>query len=139
MSSHLIQREKHFKLIADSVEGLRTFLYELDTEGTSVPKNLISALENFIVKIEPEEYHYIVLNNDSKIKLFKDCESYPDRIKKDKDNMSMWKEKDSKSIAQSNIYFQLQLFSGRIVNLFSPLGDQSLSTKISTFLMHSII
>lgn len=107
MSSHLLQREKHFKLIADSVEGLRTFLYELDMEGTSVPKNLISALENFIVKIEPEEYNYIVMNNDSKIKLFKDFESYPDRIKKDKDNMSMWKKKDSKSIAQSNIYFQL--------------------------------
>jgi len=120
----MIQREKHFKLIADSVEGLRTFLYELDMEGTSVPKNLISALENFIVKIEPEEYNYIVLNNDSKIKLFKDFESYPDRIKKDKDNMSMWEKEDSKSIAQSNIYFQLQLFSGRIVNLFGPLGDQ---------------
>ncbi|XP_015368190.1 PREDICTED: uncharacterized protein KIAA2026-like [Diuraphis noxia] len=96
-----IQSEKHFKLIADSVEGLRTFLYELDMEGTSVPENLISALENFIEKIEPEEYNFIVLNNDSKIKLFKDCESYADRIQKDKENMSLWEEKNSKSIAQT--------------------------------------
>ncbi|XP_022163146.1 uncharacterized protein LOC111028718 [Myzus persicae] len=96
-----IQNEKHFKLIADSVEGLRTFLDELDVEGTSVPENLISALENFIEKIESEEYNFIVLNNDSKIKLFKDCESYPDRIQTDKDNVSLWEEKDSKSIAQA--------------------------------------
>ncbi|XP_060853914.1 uncharacterized protein KIAA2026-like [Rhopalosiphum padi] len=96
-----IQREKHFKLIADSVEGLRTFLYELDMEGTSVPENLISALENFIMKIESEECNFIVLNNDSKIKLFKDCESYPDRIQKGNDNISLWEEKDSKSIAQA--------------------------------------
>jgi len=81
----------------------------LDVEGTSVPENLISALEKFIVKIESEEYNFIVLNNDSKIKLFKDCESYPDRIQKDKDNMSLWEDKDSKSIVQSNIYFQFQL------------------------------
>lgn len=101
-----LQNEKHFKLIADSVEGLRTFLYELDMEGISVPENLISALENFIVKIEPEEYNFIVLNNDSKIKLFKDCESYPDRIQKEEDNMSLWEEKDSKSIAQGNKYFR---------------------------------
>uniref|UniRef100_A0A2S2P1Y7 Uncharacterized protein n=1 Tax=Schizaphis graminum TaxID=13262 RepID=A0A2S2P1Y7_SCHGA len=96
-----IQREKHFKLIADSVEGLRTFLYELDMEGTSVPENLISALENFIMKIESEECNFIVLNNDSKIKLFKDCESYPDRIQKGNDNISLWEEKDSKSITQA--------------------------------------
>ncbi|CAI6361144.1 unnamed protein product [Macrosiphum euphorbiae] len=96
-----LQKDKHFKLIADSVEGLRTFLYELDMEGTSVPESLISSLENFIEKIEPEEYNFIVLNNDSKIKLFKDCESYPDRIQKDEDNMSLWEEKDSKSIAQA--------------------------------------
>ncbi|CAH1726664.1 unnamed protein product [Aphis gossypii] len=96
-----IKKEKHFKLIADSVEGLRAFLYELDMEGTFVPDNLISALESFITKIELEEYNLIVLNNDSKIKLFKDCESYPDRIQKDEDNISFWEEKDSKSIFQA--------------------------------------
>jgi len=77
----------------------------LDIEETSVPENLISALENFIVKIEPEEYNFIVLNNDFKIKLFKDCESYAERIQKDEDNMSLLVEKDSKSIDQGNIYF----------------------------------
>lgn len=103
----MIPNKNHFKLIADSVEGLRTFLYELDMEGTSVPENLISALENFIVKIEPEEYNFIVLNNDSKIKLFNDWVSYSDRVQKDKNNISVWEEKDSKSIAKGNIYFRL--------------------------------
>jgi len=84
-----IKNEKHFKLIADSIEGLCAFLYELDMEGTSVPENLISALENFITKKESEEYYLIVLNNDSKIKLFKDYESYPYRIQKDEDNISL--------------------------------------------------
>jgi len=102
-----IQNEKHFKLIADSVEGLRTFLDELDMEGTSVPENLISALKYFIVKIESKENHFIALNNDSKIKLFKDYESYPDRIQTDEDNVSLWEEKNSKSIAQGNTYFKL--------------------------------
>ncbi|XP_025200122.1 uncharacterized protein LOC112598032 [Melanaphis sacchari] len=95
------KKEKNFKLIADSVEGLRTFLYKLDMEGTSVPEKLITALEDFLMKIESEEYNFIVLNNDSKIKLFKDCESYPDRIQKDKDNISFWERKDSKSIVQA--------------------------------------
>jgi len=74
--------------------------------GTSVPESLISSLEKFIVNIEPEEYNYILMNNDSKIKLFKDMESYPDRIQKDKNNLSIWEEKDSKSNAKSNIYFR---------------------------------
>jgi len=73
-------------------------------EGTSVPENLISALENFIIKIESEEYNFIILNNDSKIKLFKDWKSYPDRIQEDKDNISFWEQKDSKSITQGKIY-----------------------------------
>jgi len=75
-------------------------------EGKSVPESLISSLENFIVNIEPEEYNYIAMNNDSKIQLFKDWVSYSDRIQKDKDNISVWEEKDSKSIVKSNIYFR---------------------------------
>ncbi|XP_060861557.1 MATH and LRR domain-containing protein PFE0570w-like [Metopolophium dirhodum] len=98
---HMIQKGKHFKLIADSVESLRAFVYELDMEEKSVPESLISSLENFIVNIEPEEYNYIALNNDSKIQLFKDWESYSDRIQKDKDNISVWEKKDSKSIAKT--------------------------------------
>lgn len=74
-------------------------------KGTSVPESLISSLNNFIVNIEPKEYNYIVINNDSKIKLFKDWVSYSDRIKKDEDNISVWEEKDSKSISKSNVYF----------------------------------
>jgi len=74
--------------------------------GIFVPENLISALENFITKVESEEYNLIVLNNDSKIKLFKDCESYPDRIQKDEDNISLWEEKDSKSMSQGSKYFR---------------------------------
>lgn len=102
---HTIQQRKHFKLIADSVESLRAFIYELDMKGTSVPESLISSLNNFIVNIEPKEHNYIVMNNDSKIKLFKDWVSYSDRIKKDEDNISVWEEKDSKSISKSNVYF----------------------------------
>ncbi|KAL4119024.1 hypothetical protein QTP88_011897 [Uroleucon formosanum] len=98
---HTIQQRKHFKLIADSVESLRAFIYELDMKGTSVPESLISSLNNFIVNIEPKEYNYIVINNDSKIKLFKDWVSYSDRIKKDEDNISVWEEKDSKSISKT--------------------------------------
>ncbi|XP_029342053.1 uncharacterized protein KIAA2026-like [Acyrthosiphon pisum] len=93
---HMIQKRKHFKLIADSVESLRDFVYELNTDGKSVPENLISSLENFIVNIEPEEYNYIAMNNDSKIQLFKDWLSYMD-----KDNISVSEEKDSKSIAKT--------------------------------------
>ncbi|CAI6351637.1 unnamed protein product [Macrosiphum euphorbiae] len=98
---HTIQKGKNFKLIADSVESLRAFFDELDMEGKSVPESLISSLENFIVNIEPEEYNYIAMNNDSKVQLFKDWVSYSDRIQKDKDNISVWEEKDSKSIAKT--------------------------------------
>jgi len=101
-----IQKEKCFKLIADSVESLRAFLNELNMKRTSVPEKLISALENFITKIESEEHNLIVLNNDSKIKIFKDYKSYPDRIQKDKDNILLWQEKDSKSTSQGNISFR---------------------------------
>lgn len=54
--------ENHFKLIADSVQGLRSFLEGLVTEDSSVPENLISALENLIIQIEPQEYNLIMLN-----------------------------------------------------------------------------
>lgn len=72
-------------------------------EGSSVPEDLINALEEFIVKIEPEECNFIVLNNDSKMKLFKDWRSYTDRIEKNLDNISLWTKKDRKS-SLSNIY-----------------------------------
>lgn len=94
--------QKHFKLIADSVQGLRSYLEELDTEDTSVPENLISALENFIIKIEPEECNLIILNNNSKIKLFKDWKSYQERI--DKDILLLRGMKELKSISQGNIF-----------------------------------
>jgi len=74
----------------------------MDIEGTSVPENLINALENFIVKVELNEYKYITINNDSRIKSFKECMSYTSRIQNDND-ISFWKEKDSKSITQGNI------------------------------------
>lgn len=77
----------------------------MDVEGTSVPENLINSLENFIAKIELEEYKYITKNNDSRLKLYKDWISYPNRIQKDND-ISFWEEKDSKSITQGNIYFR---------------------------------
>ncbi|XP_022179574.1 uncharacterized protein KIAA2026-like isoform X2 [Myzus persicae] len=99
--SHTVPKKNIFKLIADSVEGLRSFVRELDLKGTSVPENLISSLENLIVKIELEENNYIAMNNDSKIKLFKDWVSYPGRIQKNKDNMSRWAEKDLKAIVQA--------------------------------------
>ncbi|KAE9533474.1 hypothetical protein AGLY_009112 [Aphis glycines] len=96
-----IQKEKCFKLIADSVESLRAFLKKLKMKRTSVPEKLICALENFITKIKSKEHNLTVLNNDSKIKIFKDYRSYPDRIQKDKDNILLWQEKDSKSTSQA--------------------------------------
>lgn len=87
-------------MIADSVQGLRSFLEELDTEDTSVPENLISAFENFIMKIEPEECNLIFLNNISKIKLFKDWKSYQERI--DKNETLLRGQKELKSISQGN-------------------------------------
>jgi len=102
-----VQKEKCFKLIADSVKSLRTFLNELkNKKRLSAPKKLICALENFITKIKSKEHNLTVLNNDSKIKIFKDYKSYPDRIQKDKDNILLWQEKDSKSTSQGSICFR---------------------------------
>lgn len=84
-------------MIADSVQGLRSFLNELDIEDSPVPDNLISALEDFIIKIEPQECNLIILNNNSKIKLFKDWKSYSERLKKDEDEILFWKQKKLKS------------------------------------------
>jgi len=69
---HKKRNENNFKLVADSVEGLRAFANEMDVEGTSVPENLINSLENFITKIGLEEYKYITMNNDSRLKLYND-------------------------------------------------------------------
>lgn len=106
--SRVKPNETNFKLIADSVQGLRSFLNELDTEDTSVPENLINAFEDFIDKLEPEEYNYIVLNNNSKIKLFKDWKSYQERSKNDKDCLLNWKKKKIKSY-EGNIIYNLIL------------------------------
>lgn len=96
--------DKNFKLIADSVQGLRSFLDELGTEDTSVPENLISAFEDLIDKLEPEECSYIVRNNDSKIKLFEDWKSYLERSINDKNHLLIWKEKKSKSSEGKKIF-----------------------------------
>lgn len=84
-------------MIADSVQGLRSFLEGLVTEDSSVPENLISALENLIIQIEPQEYNLIMLNNNSKVKLFKDWKSYSERIKKEEDDILLWNEKKRNS------------------------------------------
>lgn len=83
-------------MIADSVQGLRLFLDELDTDDTSVPESLINALEDLIVEIEPNERNLIILNNNSKIKLFEDWKSYPERSQKDKDAVLFWEGKEQK-------------------------------------------
>ncbi|VVC30034.1 Bromodomain [Cinara cedri] len=87
----------HFKLIADSVQGLRSFLDELDIEDSSIPETLINALEKLIFKMEPQEYHLIMTNNNSKIKLFNDWKSYPERFLKEKDEIIFWEEKEVKT------------------------------------------
>lgn len=93
----------NFKLIADSVQGLRSFLNELNTEDTVVPDNLINALEDLISKSEPLEYNLIDINNNSKIKLFKDWKSYSERLEMEKDEKLFWEEKEIKSKTQGNI------------------------------------
>jgi len=90
-------------MIANSVQGLRSFLNELDTEDTSVPENLIEALENFIMKMEPEECNQIILNNDSKIKLFKDWKTYPERHKNEQEEILFWEEKEVKPYTPGDI------------------------------------
>jgi len=97
--------EKYFKLIADSVQSLRSFIEKLYDEDTSVPESLINALEDLIVKIEPNEYNLIVLNNNSKIKLFEDWKSYPERSKKDDEATFFWEEKELKPITSENSMF----------------------------------
>lgn len=83
-------------MIADSVQGLRSFLDELDIEDTSAPDDLICALESFISEIESEECNLITLNNMSKIKLFKDWKSYSERCKTDEEDTLFWEEKETK-------------------------------------------
>lgn len=84
-------------MIADSVQGLRSFLNELDIEDSPVPDNLISAIEDFIIQIEPQECNLIILNNNSKIKLFKDWKSYSERLKRDEAEILLWEQKKLKS------------------------------------------
>lgn len=101
----------NFKLIADSVQGLRSFLDKLDVED--VPESLITALEKLIIKIEPQEYNLIMTNNSSKIKLFNDWKSYPERFEKEKDEIIFWEEKEVKNSAgnmliDTNLNYQLE-------------------------------
>lgn len=95
---------KYFKVIANSVQGLRAFLNELHTENKSVPNNLISTLEKFIREIEPEESNLIVLNNNSKIKLYKEWKSYPERYENEENKAISWEKKESKSIPLGKYY-----------------------------------
>jgi len=105
--------EKCFKLIADSVQGLRSFLGELYMEDISIPESLINALEDLVVKIEPDEYNLIVLNNNSKIKLFEDWKSYTERSQKDKDTSLFWEERELKSLTSK---------SSMLLIIFNNLG-----------------
>lgn len=68
----------------------------MDIEGSSVPKDLIIALKKLIDKIEPEEHKFILLNNDSKVKLFTDWETYSDKNANAMDNISIWTTEDQK-------------------------------------------
>lgn len=90
-------------MIANSVQGLRSFLDELENENTSVPESLIQALEDLITQLEPQENSLIILENSSKIKLFKDWKSYPDRFLNEEDKTLFWEEKELKSISQGNL------------------------------------
>lgn len=94
-------------MIANSVQGLRSFVDELDNENTSVPESLIQALDDLISKLEPQEFNFIILENSSKIKLYKDWKSYPDRILKEEDKTLLWEEKELKSISQGNLFSNL--------------------------------
>ncbi|XP_050521246.1 uncharacterized protein LOC126894346 isoform X2 [Daktulosphaira vitifoliae] len=93
--SRVKPNSNNFKLIADSVQGIRSFINALDTDDTCVPDSLINSLEDFVVRLESEECNLIVLNNNSKIKLFKDWKSYPERSKHD-DDILFWEEKETK-------------------------------------------
>lgn len=104
-------------MIADSVQGLRSFLNELDIEDSSVPDNLINALEDFMTTIEPQECNLIILNNSSKIKLFKDWKSYSERFKNDEDDILFWKEKKLKSTSSGKVLLLLfnHLYLGHMI------------------------
>lgn len=106
-NSRVKPNEKYFKLIANSVQGLRSFLNELCSEDMSVPEDLIQALEDFLIKVEPEECNLIILENNSKIKLFKDWKSYPERLQKEKDQILFWEDKELRSLSQGNIILLL--------------------------------
>ncbi|XP_050440947.1 uncharacterized protein LOC126845937 isoform X2 [Adelges cooleyi] len=86
----------NFKLLADSVQGIRTFVEDLIKEDKPETESLINSLEDFIDKVEPEECNFIVLNNNSKIKLFKDWKSYTERSQNVVDEVLFWEEKENK-------------------------------------------
>lgn len=111
MNSRVQPNRQYFKVIANSVQGLRAFLDELDTENTSVPVTLISALEKFIREIETKECNLIVLNNNSKIKLFKEWKSYSERCQNGEDEALNWEEKNSKPKSPGKHYKLLVLTS----------------------------
>lgn len=113
----------NFKLIADSVQGLRSFVDELDADDPSIPKSLIKALEKLVVKIEPQEYNLIMTNNSSKIKLFNDWKSYPERFQKEKDEVLFWEEKDVKTNSAGNMLIDKNL-NHQLENIRCVLGIQ---------------
>lgn len=52
----------------------------------------------------------MVLNNNSKIKLFKDWKSYSERIEKEKDDELFWNKKNLRSITGLGNIFNLFYF-----------------------------
>lgn len=102
--SRVKPNRNNFKLIADSVQGLRSFLNELNIEDSVVPDSLINALEDLIAKSEPLEYNLIDINNNSKIKLFKDWKSYSERLEIERDETVFWEEKEIKQTTLGNIH-----------------------------------
>ncbi|XP_050431528.1 uncharacterized protein LOC126842476 [Adelges cooleyi] len=62
--------EDNFKMIANTVQGVRTLIEESVAEGN--PESLILSLEEYLRWVEKHEYNYLSTNNESKINLYRD-------------------------------------------------------------------
>lgn len=77
---HVQPKGGNFKLIADSVQAIRSFIEKLVIENK--PESLINALEELLDEVEPFEANILLENNVAKINIYKDWKSHFEKTQK---------------------------------------------------------